>query len=66
MDAVTLAGMTLRVLDLQREYFTSRDGAKLKECKAAERELRTMCESLVRPTKKVVSLFDQIMQEDGG
>lgn len=65
MDAVTLAGMVLRVMDLQREYFRGRDPDTLTKCKAAERELRTMCEALVRPQKKVASLFDQIMQEDG-
>lgn len=56
MTTEHLAKQTLRVLELQAEYFQTRSPTKLSECRDAERRLRETCLEVLNP--KGPGLFD--------
>ncbi len=64
MDAKTLAQQVLHVLDLQRSYFDTRSSETLRDCKAAESDLRKACNEIVNPVRQEPTLFDLINNTD--
>ena len=57
-DVKELATEVLAVLDLQQDYFKSKNGESLTRSKAAERALRKRCKDIVDDRKPEPSLFD--------
>lgn len=64
MDVKELAAQVLKVLDLQRSYFDTRSTETLRDCKAAESDLRKACNEIVNPKRQEPTLFDLIMGSD--
>ncbi len=57
-DVKELARIVIEVLDMQVEYFKSRNNETLATCKQAERDLRRRCKAILDDAAKPPSLFD--------
>lgn len=65
MTLELLAADVIALLDLQVEYFKSRDHNTLIRCKELERAMRRQCQEIVCPPKeKPGTLFDQINEAE--
>lgn len=57
MDVKELAAMVIEVLEMQKEYFRTRQN--LKECKSQEALLRRFCQEILqKPYESPQALFD--------
>lgn len=54
MTARELAELVLQVLDLQREYFRSRDTNTLAKCRQLESQLRAAAKDVLSPPKQTL------------